>query len=159
MASLEYVQLVLLTERPGARIGRLPPEALTPEERFVADALELIRCFEAAYSAHRGDPLDALLRQLTAEQWTAATATLRALGSGWLCGRIRRVTALAGLQPADDAAARAQRLDALPERTRMAINRAAWGLVLAELHVPLMAFVLRHADAIPGAHDVPKAAS
>lgn len=155
MGNLAYIQLVALTERPGARIGRVPPSRLSEPERVVARLLD----WQCRYDDIRrwgtdDDMLARLLRTRPAHWWRNALVAMSAAGLDVLRRRIVRVTRLLDAPVDLPPAKRSARIDALPDRRRRIAERLAWRLDNWEIHPGLAAYVAANAEAIPGAREI-----
>lgn len=151
MTDLAYTQLVLLTERPGARIGRVPGSELSTAERTVAITLDWIDKSRRAWRNDDDFVLSLLLRSESVEWWDDVFEAMQRIGAHKTLRRLRLALDVLALPRESDAAMRELLLDEISERRKMVAAKLMWRVWDAEpLHGPLMAFVFAHVDEIPG---------
>lgn len=160
MIDRAYVQLVLLTERPGARIGRIPQSELSAAERTVATVLDWIDKSRRAWRCDDDFALSLLLRSETVEWWDDVFAALERIGAGTTLRRLRLALNVLALPREPDAVMRELLLDDVSERRKVLaaqLMRRVW--YGDSLHETLMTFVFAHADEVPGARSLKKLAT
>jgi hypothetical protein len=159
MNDVAYTQLVLLTERPGARIGRVPVSELSAAERTVAVVLDWIDKSHRAWLSDVDFPLSLLLRSETVEWWDDVFDAMERIGADKTLRRLQLGLRVLGLPREPDAVMRELLLDEICERRKLIAAKLLNRVWYAEtLHRLLMVFVFAHADDIPGARSLKKLA-
>jgi hypothetical protein len=150
MSDLAYVQLVLLTERPGARIGRIAFCDLSDSERTVATALDWIRKSERAT---QGDDtvLMRLLCEESSEWWCSSLAALTRIGAGGVRRRIELGLGIVGVSCAMDTRTRSEQIGRVSDRRKRILARFMYRAWDSDLHAHLMRYVMQNRFSIPGA--------
>lgn len=159
MPDLAYTQLVLLTERPGARIGRVPRSELSTAEQTVAIMLDWIHKSRRAYLSDDDFALSLLLRSETVEWWDEVFEALQRIGAHKVLQRLQFALRVLALPREPDAVMRELLLDEISERRKRIAAKLMWRVWEAgSLHGLLMVFVLAHTNEIPEAHSLKKLA-
>jgi len=145
-----YFQLVLLSERPGARIGRVPADELTDTETTIATVLDLKAQLELRL---RSGPLFLELAvELPPSWWTRGFAALERIGDKRVSRYLGSVLRLARVQAVDDREVRAAQTAALRTRRVETMERVAFEALLEmeKLHNLLFAWTCGRAADVPG---------
>lgn len=150
MGNLGYMQLVLLTESPGARIGRIDDELLSAPERTVATLLDW--CLKSSQAARSDDDysLHILLRNETPAWWQAVFSGLQEIGALAVLRRLQLALRVLGVALDLERSERAARLSAIdPRRNRLAA-RLMWRVWDRPIEAALAAYAIAHAQHVPG---------
>jgi len=149
MADLDYIKLVLLTERPGARIGRVAAIELSEAERTVATALDWLR---ATDQAHRWDGLQILSWFACGDtaSWRNTFQSLSEIGARTQLRALMRMWRIADSAWEVEPEARVPRFAGFSERRRSLIERIGWRIWDEPGHAELVKYVESNATSIPG---------
>ncbi|MDC8013882.1 hypothetical protein [Tahibacter soli] len=150
-----YFQLVLLTERPAARIGRVAVSDLTHAEATIAAVLDL-----KAHIEHRLQFNAPSFFELAVDRspswWARGFDALARIGDIHTRRRLHWVLRIAGIDGVDDRAARATAIAALRQRRVEVVERVLFQVFLdaSDLHEPLATWAREFAEDVPGFNDV-----
>jgi len=150
MSNLGYMQLVLLTEAPGARIGRIDDERLSAPERTIATLLDWCRKSMQAARSDDDYSLHILLRNETPAWWQAVFSGLQEIGETAVLRRLQLALRVLGVAPEREQGERAVQLSAIdPRRNRLAA-RLMWRVWDRPIETALAAYAIAHAQHVPG---------
>ncbi|HJU37930.1 MAG TPA: hypothetical protein VJ724_00045 [Tahibacter sp.] len=152
---------VLLTERPGARIARMPENDLSPAERTVGAVLDLMAGVDGTLIFEPQRFLD-VARHRPPAWWATCFEAADRVGAVRFRQRLGLALKIAGVHDVADIELRALRIGALSERHIKLIEHVLFCLdnPEASLYERLADYVHRNIDEIPDAvglfSDAPK---
>lgn len=151
MAELGYIQLVLLTESPGSRIGRIDPDLLSPQERTIATLLEWNRKSTLAARSDDDFSLHILLRNHGGDWWRSIFSSLLEIGAMAVLSRLQLALRVLAVPLDLDQAERAARLGTIDERRNRIAARLMWRVWDRPIDSLLARYAIEHAQYVPGA--------
>jgi len=149
-----YFQLVLLTERPGARIGHVSASELTHAEVAIAAVLDL-----KAHIEHRMQFKASSFFELAVDRspswWAHGFEALARIGDVRVRRGLQWVLHVSGVHGVEDRATRAAATAALRQRRIDVIERVLFNVFLevSDLHEPLAAWAWSVVDDVPDFKD------